>query len=76
MERVYNFAPGPSMLATEVLEKAQKELLNYNGCGSSVLEMSHRSKPFEAIVNNAEAKRRLGDHPQDGGRSASRVQPI
>ncbi|MBQ8610953.1 MAG: 3-phosphoserine/phosphohydroxythreonine transaminase [Oscillospiraceae bacterium] len=65
MDRVYNFSAGPSMLPLEVLEKAQKELLNYNGCGSSVLEMSHRSKPFEAIVNNAEATLRRIMHIPD-----------
>ncbi len=43
MERVYNFSAGPGMLPIEVLEKAQKELLNYNNAGLSVLEMSHRS---------------------------------
>ncbi len=55
MDRVYNFSAGPSMLPLEVLQRAQKELLNYNNTGCSVMEMSHRSKPFEAIANNAEA---------------------
>ena len=44
--RVYNFSAGPSMLPVEVLEKVQKELLNYEGSGQSVMEMSHRSKEF------------------------------
>ena len=55
MQRVYNFNPGPAALPLEVLEEAQKELLNYGGSGMSVLEMSHRSKEFDAIINGAEA---------------------
>lgn len=55
MERVYNFSAGPSMLPLEVLEKAQKEMLNYDGTGQSVMEMSHRSKDYEAIIESAEA---------------------
>ena len=42
--RVYNFSAGPSMLPESVLEQAQKELLNYEGSGMSILEMRHRSK--------------------------------
>ena len=53
MERVYNFSAGPSVLPLEVLKKAQEELLNYSGCGMSVMEMSHRSKDFEGIINTA-----------------------
>ena len=53
MERVYNFSAGPSVLPLEVLKKAQEELLNYAGCGMSVMEMSHRSKDFEGIINTA-----------------------
>ena len=48
--RVYNFSAGPSMLPIEVLEKVQKELLNYEGSGQSVMEMSHRSKEFKKIL--------------------------
>lgn len=55
MERVFNFNPGPSTLPLPVLEKAQGELLNYKGTGMSVMEMSHRSKEFEAIAHSAEA---------------------
>ena len=51
--RVYNFSAGPSMLPVEVLEEVQKDLLNYNGTGMSVTEMSHRSKPFMAINEEA-----------------------
>ncbi|HHV60729.1 MAG TPA: 3-phosphoserine/phosphohydroxythreonine transaminase [Clostridiaceae bacterium] len=54
MKRIYNFAAGPSMLPLSVLEKAQAELLDYNGTGMSVMEMSHRSKAYEAIINKAE----------------------
>jgi len=54
-ERVYNFNPGPSTLPLPVLQQAQAELLNYKGTGMSVMELSHRSKEFEAIVHSAEA---------------------
>ncbi len=53
--RIYNFNAGPGTLPLPVLEQAQAELLNYRGTGMSVMEMSHRSGPFEAIINNAEA---------------------
>ena len=53
--RVYNFSAGPSMLPVEVLENVQKELLNYQGSGQSVMEMSHRSKEFQRIIDDAEA---------------------
>ncbi|MBE7061976.1 MAG: 3-phosphoserine/phosphohydroxythreonine transaminase, partial [Clostridiales bacterium] len=53
MMRVYNFAAGPSTLPLPVLEQAQKELLNYQDTGMSIIEMSHRGKPFMAV--NAEA---------------------
>lgn len=55
MDRVYNFSAGPSMLPLPVLEKAQKELLNYEGTGQSVMEMSHRSKEYAPIIEGAEA---------------------
>src|SRR5690554_1746671 len=54
-ERVFNFNPGPSTLPLEVLEEAQKELLNYQNTGMSVMELSHRSKEFQAIVHETEA---------------------
>ena len=53
--RNYNFSAGPSMLPEEVLKQVQSELLDYNGTGISVMEMSHRSKPYEAINAEAEA---------------------
>ncbi|MBE5733631.1 MAG: 3-phosphoserine/phosphohydroxythreonine transaminase [Clostridiales bacterium] len=55
--RVYNFAAGPSTLPVSVLEQAQKELLDYQGTGMSIVEMSHRGKPFMAV--NAEANQLL-----------------
>ena len=54
MERVYNFSAGPSMLPMEVLEQAQKELICYGDSGMSVMEMSHRTPEFEAILHGAE----------------------
>jgi phosphoserine aminotransferase len=53
--RVYNFSAGPAILPVEVLEQAQKDMLNWQGCGMSVNEMSHRSKEFESIIKKAEA---------------------
>ncbi len=53
MSRVYNFNPGPSALPLPVLEQAQHELLDYQGTGMSVMELSHRSKPYEAINQQA-----------------------
>jgi len=55
MERVHNFNAGPAVLPEEVLREAQADLLNYKGCGMSVMEMSHRSKEYEAIINDARA---------------------
>lgn len=55
MSRVYNFSAGPSMLPEEVLKKAAAEMLDYEGCGQSVMEMSHRSKVFDGIIKNTEA---------------------
>ena len=55
MNRVYNFSAGPSMLPVEVLEKAAKEMVVYENSGMSVMEMSHRSKDYEAIIEGAES---------------------
>ena len=55
MNRVYNFSAGPSMLPVPVLQKAQADLLDYHGSGMSVMEMSHRSKWFDAIIKDTEA---------------------
>ena len=55
MNRVYNFSAGPSMLPVEVLEKAANEMVIYENSGMSVMEMSHRSKDYEAIIEGAES---------------------
>ena len=54
MSRVYNFSAGPSMLPEEVLNKAASEMLDYEGSGQSVMEMSHRSKVYDNIIKTAE----------------------
>ncbi len=53
MSRVYNFSAGPSMLPLEVLNTCAAEMTDYNGSGMSVMEMSHRSKVYESIINEA-----------------------
>ena len=55
MDRVYNFSAGPAVLPEEVLREAADEMLNYRGCGMSVMEMSHRGKIFDGIIKEAEA---------------------
>ena len=55
MARVYNFSAGPSMLPESVLKTAAAEMLDYKGTGESVMEMSHRSKEYGAIINEAES---------------------
>ena len=54
MSRVYNFSAGPAVLPEEVLREAQAEMMDYNGTGMSVMEMSHRSKAFDQIIQEAE----------------------
>lgn len=54
MPRVYNFSAGPAVLPEEVLKTAASEMLDYHGCGMSVMEMSHRSKMFDDIIKTAE----------------------
>ena len=58
-ERIFNFSAGPSTLPVPVLEQVRDELMNYRGTGMSVMEMSHRSAPFEAIIEQAEADLRM-----------------
>jgi phosphoserine aminotransferase len=66
MKRVFNFSAGPSMLPQAVLEKAASEMLDYNGTGQSVMEMSHRSKAYKPIIQKAEALvRELMDIPDN-----------
>ena len=52
---VYNFSPGPAVLPREVLEQARDEMLDWNGAGMSVMEVSHRGKAFVACAAEAEA---------------------
>ena len=83
MERVFNFAAGPSALPLPVLEQAQRELLCYPGAGCSVMEMSHRSSAFQEIAAKAEENlRRLIDvykrqaqAPAGGDRREGRRRP-
>ena len=64
--RIYNFSAGPSMLPLEVLERAGREITNYQGSGMSVMEMSHRSKVFQKIFDDTKAKfRKLMHVPED-----------
>lgn len=66
MERVYNFSAGPAVLPEAVLKKAASELYNYNNTGMSVMEMSHRSKDFQKIIDDAEMNlRRLMNIPDN-----------
>src|ERR1700676_3356567 len=62
MSSIYNFNAGPAMLPPSVLEQVQAELRDYQGCGMSIMEISHRSKEYEAVNAGAEArfKRLLG----------------
>ena len=66
MSRVYNFSAGPSCLPEEVLRECAAEMLDYNGTGQSVMEMSHRSSAYEPIIEDAEATvRRLMNVPDN-----------
>lgn len=56
--RIYNFSAGPSVLPESVLEKAKKDMLNFDGCGMSVMEMSHRSPVFQEIFDRAKTSLR------------------
>ena len=68
---MYNFNAGPAMLPPPVLEQVQAELRDYHGLGMSIMEMSHRSKEYEALSSQAEAtfKRLLGVSDGYRGRS-------
>ena len=55
MSRIYNFSAGPAVLPECVLQEAAAEMMDYRGTGMSVMEMSHRSKPYQAIIDEAEA---------------------
>uniref|UniRef100_UPI003A8FCA1A aminotransferase class V-fold PLP-dependent enzyme n=1 Tax=Ellagibacter isourolithinifaciens TaxID=2137581 RepID=UPI003A8FCA1A len=54
MGRVFNFSAGPAMLPEKVLKTAAAEMLDYNGSGMSIMEMSHRSATFKGIIETAE----------------------
>ena len=54
MKRVFNFSAGPAMLPEEVLQEAAAEMMDYRGTGMSVMEMSHRSKAYQQILDDAE----------------------
>ena len=66
MSRVYNFSAGPAVLPEEVVREAQEEMLDYRGCGMSVMEMSHRSSVFQQIIDEAESDlRQLMNIPKE-----------
>ncbi len=66
MNRVYNFSAGPSQMPIEVLQQAQKDMLNFGGTSTSVMEMSHRSQAFQDILDETEADlRKLMKIPDD-----------
>ena len=66
MSRIFNFSAGPAVLPLPVLEQAQRELIELPGVGMSVMEISHRSAPFDAIIQGAESDMRaLGGIPAD-----------
>lgn len=65
MSRVHNFSAGPAVLPESVLKSAAEEMLDYKGCGMSVMEMSHRSKAFEEIIKTAESDLRELMHIPD-----------
>lgn len=66
MSRVYNFSAGPSCLPEEVLKECAAEMLDYNGSGQSVMEMSHRSSTYQAIIDHAESQiRKLMKVPEN-----------
>ena len=58
MSRVYNFSAGPAVLPEEVLKEAADEMLDYRGTGMSVMEMSHRSKAYDAIITKTQERMR------------------
>ena len=63
MKRVYNFSAGPSAMPESVLKKAADEMLCYGNSGMSVMEMSHRSKEYQAIINSAFSYQNPGKLP-------------
>src|SRR6185437_2340447 len=57
-ERIFNFSAGPAVLPLDVLEEAQRDLLSLPGVGMSILEISHRSKAFDEVIQGCEADMR------------------
>ena len=64
-DRIYNFSAGPATMPVEVLEEVAAEMLNYHGSGMCVMEMSHRSKVYQTIIDEAEADLRELMHIPD-----------
>lgn len=71
MSRIYNFSAGPAVLPLEVLQDAQKNLVDYKGCGMSVMEMSHRGKDYDAIHQERSPRSRNCAGSATSGPSAS-----
>ena len=66
MSKIYNFSAGPACMPESVLKKAAEEMLNANGSGMSVMEMSHRSYDFESILKDTkDTMRRLANIPEE-----------
>ena len=75
MSRVFNFSAGPAMLPETVLQQARDEMLDWQGSGMSVMEMSHRGKEFMAIAAQAEAPFPATLIPASSARSAGARSP-
>ncbi len=76
VQRVHNFSAGPAVLPLPVLEEVQRDLIALPGVGMSILEISHRSKAFEAILARAEADmRELAGVPASTGSCSCRAAP-
>ena len=58
MSRVYNFSAGPAVLPECVLQEAAAEMMDYRGTGMSVMEMSHRSKPYQTIIRPSSTRQK------------------
>ena len=75
-KRVFNFNAGPAALPLPVLEEVQAEFLDYQGTGMSIIEISHRSKPFDKVINEAvERTKRLLNLGTTSTSSSSRAGP-
>ena len=74
--RIYNFSAGPSMLPVPVLERCAADMLNYQGSGMSVMEMSHRSKVYDGIIKESEATLRRVLSIPDNYKAGRRYHPV